>query len=116
MNEQLHLDRDKALQWLEGDDRMMARIRTIFMKNIPSQVEMLGACLNQGDAGSAERMAHIIMGSAAMMGATIMSNEAGRIEQSAIKGDLDSARLHFAHFAVEYEQVMKALKAYGDGE
>ena len=114
MTEEMHIDRAKALQWLDGDERMLARIRIIFMKNIPPQVERLGVSLDQGDTGSSERMAHTIMGSAAMMGATVMSAEAGRIEKSAIQGDLESARLHFARFAAEYEQVMKLLDADGD--
>lgn len=116
MLEQEHVNRDKALQWLEGDERMLIKIRAIFMKNIPPQVKDLGACLDQGDTVSAERMAHTIMGSAAMMGATVMSTEAGKIEQSAIKGDLDAARLHFATFVVEYEKVMAALQADGGHE
>lgn len=113
MSDQGHIDRRKALQWLEGDERMFVKIKAIFMKNIPSQVELLEAYLAADDNGSTERQAHLIMGSSAMLGASAMSDEARRIEQSAIAGEMDAARLHFTRFVGEYEKVMKALA--GDG-
>jgi HPt (histidine-containing phosphotransfer) domain-containing protein len=114
MNEQKQIDKQKALQWLEGDERMFAKIKAIFMKNIPAQVESLGAFLDAGDRSSAERAAHTIMGSSAMLGASIMSDEAGKIEKSAIEGNMASARLHFGRFVEEYQKVMKELAADGD--
>lgn len=106
-------DRQKALQWLEGDELMFARLKAIFMKNIPAQVESLGRFLEAGDNDSAERMAHTIMGSSAMLGARVMSKEAGQIERSVMDGDLDSARSCFARFVGEYEKVMAELAADG---
>ena len=113
MNEQEHIDRRKALQWLDGDERMLVKIKEIFMKNIPSQVEALKAYLDADDIESTERQAHMIMGSSAMIGASVMSDEAWRIEQSAIAGDMDAARAHFTRFAEEYGKVITALA--GDG-
>jgi HPt (histidine-containing phosphotransfer) domain-containing protein len=109
-----HLDLEQALLWLEGDERMLERIKAIFLRNIPGQVQDLGAALQRGDLGAAERMAHTIKGSAAMMGAPIMSQQAGRIEQSAIDRDLQQARLHFATIAAEYQEVMTALMGFGE--
>lgn len=113
MNEQEHIDRRKALQWLDGDERMLVKIKEIFMKNVPSQVEALRAYLDADDIDLTERQAHMIMGSSAMIGASVMSDEACRIEQSAIAGDMDAARAHFTRFAEEYEKVITALA--GDG-
>lgn len=113
MNEHEQIDRRKALQWLEGDERMYVKIRAIFMKNIPSQIESLKVFLDKGDNDSIERAAHTIMGSSAMLGANVMSDEARKIEQSAIEGDMDSARLHFARFVGAYETVMRELTADG---
>ncbi len=113
MSEQEHIDRSKALRWLDGDERMLVKIKAIFMKNIPSQVELLKAYLDADDNNATERQAHTIMGSSAMLGASVMSDEARKIEQSAIAGDMDAARLRFTRFAGEYEKVMKALA--GDG-
>lgn len=113
MNDHEQLDRRKALQWLEGDERMLVKIKAIFMKNIPSQVEQLKAFLDAGDNGSTERAAHTIMGSSAMLGASFMSDEARKIEQSAIEGNMNSARLHFTRFVEEYEKVMVELAADG---
>lgn len=109
-----HVNKRKALQWLEGDERMLARIKAIFLKNIPSQVEQLKASVDEGDNGTTERMAHTIMGSSAMLGAGEMSKEAGKIEQSAIEGDSTSARLHFERFMAEYEKVVAELVAEGE--
>ena len=113
--ESIHqIDKEKAPLWLEGDELMFARIKAIFMKNIPSQVEALGAMLEAGDCSSSERAAHTMMGSAAMLGANSMSNEARLIEQSAIEGNMDSARLHFTKFVAEYTKVMIELSVAGD--
>lgn len=114
MNGGEHVDREKALLWLEGDARMLERIRVIFLNNIPGQVKNLGEALAAGDAESAERMAHTIRGSAAMMGATIMSDEAGRIERCAIERDLDGARIRFSSLALEQERVIETLLARGE--
>jgi len=113
MNGHNVLDREQSLQWLEGDERMLNRIKAIFLKNIPNQVRDLEACIERGDTGTTERMAHTIMGSAAMMGASIMSAEARKIEESAIKMDMESAKHHYTTFAAEFEKVMMALQADG---
>lgn len=108
------LDRQKALHWLGGDQRLFAKVTTIFLKNIPAQVESLKGFIEADNNGSAERAAHTIMGSSAMMGAAVMSEEAGAIERSAMEGDMDSARLHFARFVEAYEKVMAELVADGE--
>lgn len=113
MNDHTQLDSCKALQWLEGDELMLARIKAIFTKNIPSQVESLRVSLAADDNAATERIAHTIMGSAAMLGASAMSGAAAGIERSAIEGDTDSARLHFARFVGEYEKVMAELAVDG---
>ena len=107
------IDRGKALRWLEGDELMFAKIRAIFMKNIPSQAELLRASLDAGDSGTTERVAHTIMGSSAMLGASGMSDAAGMVERSAIEGDMDTARLNFTRFVGEFEKVMAELAADG---
>lgn len=109
-----HIDKQNALRWLEGDERMFDRIKAIFLKNVPVQVSQLKACLDNDDTTSAERLAHTIMGSSAMLGAGAMSEEARKIEQSAIEGDGISARLHFERFATEYEKVLAELVAEGE--
>jgi HPt (histidine-containing phosphotransfer) domain-containing protein len=113
MNEDKQIDSRKALRWLEGDEVMFAKIKTIFMKNVPSQVELLKSFLDTGNNASVENVAHTIMGSSAMVGANVMSEEAGKIEQSAIENDIESARLHFTRFFGEYEKIMAELA--GDG-
>lgn len=116
VDENIHVDKQKSLQWLEGDERMLEKIKAIFMKNIPSQVELLRESLDSGNNVSAEKLAHTIMGSSAMLGASAMSDEARKIELSAMEGDLDSARLHFSRFVKEYAMVMEELEVVTDGE
>ena len=107
------IDRQKALGWLEGDEVMLVKMKAIFMKNIPRQVELLKDFLAAGETSSAERAAHTIMGSSAMLGATAMSEAARKIEQSAIGGDMAAARLQFVSFSEEYEKVVAELVADG---
>ena len=116
MNEHKRFDKRKALNWLDGDERMFASLKAIFMKNIPSQVEQLKTFLDMADSSSAERAAHTIMGSSAMMGATVMSDEARKIELSAIESDIDSARFHFMSFIEEFEKVMAELVVDGGND
>ena len=113
MNDQEQIDRDKALHWLEGDEKMFARIKMIFKKNVPSQVDQLRRFLDADDNSSTELIAHTIMGSSAMLGACNMSDRAKEIERSAIQGDMDSARLSFTGFFDEYEKVMAELTEEG---
>ena len=109
------LDRRKALHWLGGDERLFAKVTTIFVNNIPAQVEALKGFIEAGDNDATERAAHTIMGSSAMMGAAVMSEEAGKIERSAMKADMAAARLHYARFVEAYEKVMAELAADGEG-
>ena len=115
MSAEQPVDLDKALQWLEGDRRMLERIRVMFLKNMPVQVAALEESLRLGDADAAERMAHTIKGSAAMMGAGRMSSLAAEVERSVMESDLPGeAALRFAEFFAAYRQVMVALTAYGE--
>jgi HPt (histidine-containing phosphotransfer) domain-containing protein len=109
-----HVDLDKVLGWLEGDRRMLERIRVLFLKNIPDQLQRLGESLERGDSGSAEREAHTIRGSSAMMGAVAMACQAGKIEQSVIERDLPKAQLQFSAILLESEQVIAVLRALGE--
>jgi two-component system sensor histidine kinase/response regulator len=113
MSKTFVLDREQSLKWLEGDERMLDRIRVIFLKNIPQQVQNLQASINDGDTAATERTAHTIMGSAAMIGAASMSAEAKKIEEKAITKDMESARFHFSSFLVEYEKVIMELQPDG---
>ena len=113
MHDQNPVDNRKALNWLEGDEQMLVKIKSIFVKNVPAQVALLKESLDAGDAALVERFAHSIRGSAAMMGASGMSNEAGVIEMFAIAGDLDSARAGYSRFYGAYERVMEALASGG---
>lgn len=113
MSEPGHIDRRNALHWLEGDERMFLKLITIFKKNMPSQMDQLKAFLAANDTVAAERVAHTIMGSSAMLGASAMSKEAGNIEQSVIGGDSNAARFHFERLVEEYEKVMAELAADG---
>lgn len=113
MNGHGQIDRQGALNWLEGDEAMLVKMKAIFMKNIPSQVKLLEQFLAADDNNSTERAAHTIMGSSAMLGATVMSEAARKIEQSAMDGNMAAARIHFASFSGEYQKVMAELLADG---
>jgi two-component system sensor histidine kinase/response regulator len=113
MHDQDPVDNRKALNWLEGDEQMFMKIKAIFIKNMPSQIMSLKDSLGGDDAASIERFAHSIRGSAAMMGAGVLSEEAGVIEMCAIAGDLNSARARFSTLFGAYERVMEALASEG---
>lgn len=113
MSEPERIDKRNALQWLDGDERMFLKLIAIFMKNVPAQVDQLRMLLEGNDAGAIERAAHTIMGSSAMLGAKPMSEAAKHVEYSAMAGDMDGARLHFAQLVEECEKVMAELAVDG---
>lgn len=113
METENHLDSQKALAWLEGDEKMLLRLKALFVKNVPPQMERLKTHLATGDLAEAERLAHTINGSTAMIGATRMSESAKKVERSLIDGDLSGATALFAQMESEFRLVLGELNRAG---
>lgn len=116
MSDQPPLDCGSALGWLEGDARMLEKLKILFIRNVPPQLEGLGASLDSGDIATAERLAHTIVGSTAMIGAKSMSARAGEVERSAMAGDLAGAKAGHEALKEEFNRVMSALGAGGEAK
>jgi len=104
------LDREQALGWLERDEKMLAKITAIFMKNMPQQMARLREAMNGDDAALVEQIAHSIKGASGMVGASGMKQESAKIETAAGAKNLDLCRSCFRNLEIEYARVMSSLK------
>lgn len=101
---------DSALNWLEGDKKLLRGIQDIFARNAPQQMEKLREAFDAGDAATAELLSHSIKGSAAMIGALALRDKASGVEASVMAGDLGEARNSFVLMERELEKVLSELK------
>jgi len=104
------INKGESLKWLEGDEKMLKRIRAIFVKNVPGQIEKLKEAVRENDVVLVERLAHSIKGSASMIGALLLRDEAYKIELSIKDKDMKKTGLLCEGLAMEGERVLKALK------
>lgn len=103
-------DREQALGWLDQDEKMLGKLKIIFMKNMPEQMARLREAVARNDQPQIERFAHSIKGASAMVGALGMKQESAKIETAAGAGDIDQGRTSFTRLVAEYDRVMASLK------
>jgi HPt (histidine-containing phosphotransfer) domain-containing protein len=101
---------DGVPAWLEGDNRLLKGMREIFVRNTPQQMERLREAFNSGDTSTIELLSHTIKGSAAMIGAITLRDEAAKVEASALNGDIDGARSYLDRMEREFCKVISGLK------
>ena len=104
------LNKGESLKWLEGDEKMLKRIREIFVKNVPGQIEKLKNAVRENDIILVERLAHSIKGSASMIGALSLRDEAYKIELSIKEKDMGKTGLLCEGLELEGEKVLRALR------
>ena len=104
------VNKGESLKWLEGDEKMLKRIREIFAKNVPGQIEKLKNAVKENDIALVERLAHSIKGSASMIGALLLRDEAYKIELSIKDKDMNKTGLLCEGLEIEGEKVLKALR------
>lgn len=103
------IDREKALEWLDGDENFFLKLKAMLVKEFPEQVEKLKNGIAQNDIELVERVSHSIKGIASMAGAASLRDMASRIESSAMQGDIVKAGELFALLKQEAERAVKDL-------
>ncbi|MGE0084108.1 MAG: ATP-binding protein [Desulfococcaceae bacterium] len=102
-------DRDDLLERLEGDEQFLKELTGIYLEDMVKQIRNLQQSIAEKDAESAGKKAHLIKGSSANISAYAMRDTALRIEQTAKKGDLNTAAGELAQMEMEFERLRLIL-------
>jgi two-component system, sensor histidine kinase and response regulator len=100
------LDREEALERLQGDGELLAELAEVFLKDDSGLLEKIRSSLSEGNLIGLRRTAHAIRGSAGNFAARRVVNAALDLENAADNGDL--AECHRLASVLEAE--MKTLK------
>jgi len=74
-------DKRILLNTLGGDEGTLREVLTLFLGDMPQQIGKLEEAIKVRDAGTAMRQAHTLKGAAANMGASLLRECAGELEQ-----------------------------------
>ncbi len=67
------LNRDAALERLDGDTELYEEVVAVFLEDTPKQIEILRGALREGDLELARRQAHSLKSASAGIGAESLS-------------------------------------------
>ncbi|MBA2763724.1 MAG: response regulator [Thermoleophilaceae bacterium] len=95
----------------QGDDELRRRLVTMFVDQARAAVLELGSQLGAGDLDAAQRTAHALKGSAAVLGARRLSAVAGRLSEATAAGRAGEASLRESELGVVCEATVTALAA-----
>jgi two-component system, sensor histidine kinase and response regulator len=105
-----------VLAALQGAERrsqagLLARLITLYLRDIPAQLAALQEAVAQGDASRVEEVAHGLKGNSAQLGATRMTNLCAALQEAAGAHDLSAAAARVAELQRECVRVRAALQA-----
>jgi HPt (histidine-containing phosphotransfer) domain-containing protein len=95
----LVLDREQLRSVTLDDEELMREIVTALIDDTAQQMHSLEAALREADGPKAARLAHYSKGACANVGANAAAALLTNIEQTALRGDLDSSRTSLAELA-----------------
>jgi two-component system, sensor histidine kinase and response regulator len=102
-----------TLQELERMSRagLLARLISLYLQEVPTQLAALHAAVARGDAGRVEEVAHGLRGSSAQLGATRMSSLCTSLHEDASTRNLSRAAARVADLPREFSRVQAAFEA-----
>ena len=109
------LDPAALTQFTGGDEAERIEILSDFLEANRSDAEALRAALAQSDVASIVRWSHRVKGASRMIGATLFSNTAERIEQAGRKGTLSAIQQCVPEFENEHARLVAYLIAQTSG-
>ncbi|MBF0200214.1 MAG: response regulator [Desulfamplus sp.] len=84
--------RPSLMKMLMDDEELMESIISIFLDDMPTQVDALKSFVENGDAGQAYNQAHRIKGAAGNVAAFMLQETAHEMEQAGKEGDMESLK------------------------
>jgi PAS domain S-box-containing protein len=101
----------EGLRALETDaPGIVADVIATFLRDAPGKLSRILAAVSSGDAGSAEKSAHGLKGSAGAIGASRMASLCHVIEQKSAQNDLEACREPASALAEEFARVRAFLE------
>ena len=101
----------EGLRALESDaPGIVADVIATFLRDAPGKLARILAALSAGDAGSVEKSAHGLKGSAGAIGASRMASLCHVIEENSRQNDLDACREPASALAEEFARVRAFLE------
>ena len=103
-------DRAAFLTWVMNDEWMASSIASMFLANMPVQIEKLASAIRAGDCGEAEFQAHTIKGASANVGGEALREVALEMEKAAEAGDLDALRTLLPQLENRFARLKEAME------
>jgi len=108
-------DRAAALALLQGNEKLLARLEGVFVREAPKEIDQLSAALAAGDIAQVTLLSHSIKGSSATVGATRASELARTMEFASKAGERDGLEAMLGALKEEVEQVRNFLQGLAAG-
>ena len=106
------LDKSRALEVTGGSARILKRVTSVFLENLPKQVAELADALAEGQRETAQRKAHALKSAAASLGGTRVNEIALEIETAAKEDRLAEAQERFGkELLAEFARLKKAIES-----
>jgi CheY-like chemotaxis protein/HPt (histidine-containing phosphotransfer) domain-containing protein len=102
-------DMDDLLRRVDGDKEFLAEIVSLFLQDMPKQMNILAQALTDNDASLCYRQAHTIKGASANLGAKAMQIVASEIETAGRNGDMEGAAAAFEKLKDQFAVTEVAL-------
>ncbi len=96
-----------------GEPEIVAELVSQFLTDVPERIAALNAALHAGDSATVRRVAHLLKGEAAAVGARELAAVCARLEEAASAGAL-SAGPEAAVLDAAHERAAAALRALRD--
>lgn len=106
-------DMQKLMDSTCDDRELAAQVVEVFFADIPVQLDDLDQALHDGDAKTAERIAHTIKGASATVGAELLRMAAYECEALGKDGSLDVLQEKTPELRRLFDELCEALRKEG---
>ncbi|MDJ0838350.1 MAG: response regulator [Acidobacteriota bacterium] len=107
-------DLNYLLEILDGDADMMYDLVSVFVTDMPAQLQAVEDAIGSGDPVRVRRSAHTFKGSVSNMGAPLITQKAFDLEKMGSSGKLDGAKPLFESMKTEADALYHSLKSWLD--
>jgi len=103
------LDEQEALARAGGSRKLLRRVAQVFLDNFPAIWSEIQRSMERGDTKAIERSAHLLKGSASVIGAQAVTAAARKVEMIAKKSELDRVSVALEQLGRELERLKPAV-------
>ena len=103
------LDRDAALEQVQGDEDFLDELYQIFYNEIPERKNSFSSAFGEGDAKRIASLAHSLKGVSLTIGAFGCKHIAEEVEHAAKGGDLETAREKYSRLEEVLDELEKII-------